>query len=135
MVRRGSQTKANKAYYEANKERLHEKTLEWMRKNPERRREMSRQSYARCKARHKANMAEYHGRNGERRAVQTILRAALRDGRLTRPETCQFCGKKCKPDGHHPDYTKPLDVIWLCRVCHKELHAKERPENTKSADK
>lgn len=23
---------------------------------------------------------------------------------------------------HHPDYTQPLKVEWLCRDCHLELH-------------
>lgn len=24
--------------------------------------------------------------------------------------------------GHHPDYSRPLDVVWLCRVHHTEAH-------------
>jgi hypothetical protein len=31
-----------------------------------------------------------------------------------------FCGKK--GEAHHPDYSKPLEVIWLCRPHHSELH-------------
>lgn len=31
-----------------------------------------------------------------------------------------FCGKKAQ--AHHPDYTKPLDVIWLCSSHHAEEH-------------
>lgn len=34
---------------------------------------------------------------------------------------CEVCGEK-KSEGHHEDYNKPLEVIWLCREHHIELH-------------
>ena len=46
---------------------------------------------------------------------------AVRDGRLTRLP-CLFCGAD-KVHGHHRDYSKPLDVVWLCPRCHHRLHA------------
>jgi len=30
----------------------------------------------------------------------------------------QECGLKCKTEGHHEDYSKEFEVIWLCRRCH-----------------
>jgi len=44
---------------------------------------------------------------------------AIEYGKIIRPEHCQHCGKECRPEGHHEDYNKPFDVIWLCRTCHK----------------
>lgn len=35
-------------------------------------------------------------------------------------ENCQICGKKAQ--SHHPDYTKPLQVIWLCPSHHGKVH-------------
>ena len=35
---------------------------------------------------------------------------------------CIKCGEK-KSQMHHDNYDKPLEVIWLCRNCHLELHA------------
>ncbi len=46
---------------------------------------------------------------------------AVRDGRLIKTP-CEFCGDP-KVHGHHKDYSRPLDVIWLCAKCHNRLHA------------
>lgn len=37
---------------------------------------------------------------------------------------CQMCGN-LNGEKHHPDYSKPLDIIWLCHPCHIKLHIKE----------
>ncbi len=40
-----------------------------------------------------------------------------------KPTQCQLCG--CSSDeleGHHYDYSKPLDVTWLCKRCHSLAH-------------
>lgn len=50
------------------------------------------------------------------------LKYAIKTGKTKRPDDCSKCYKKCKPEGHHPDYDKPLEVIWLCKKCHCELH-------------
>lgn len=46
---------------------------------------------------------------------------ALRNGRLTKLP-CLVCGAE-KVEGHHPDYSRPLDVVWLCQSHHKQAHA------------
>lgn len=35
---------------------------------------------------------------------------------------CIKCGSKVDVQAHHEDYNKPLDVVWLCRRHHRELH-------------
>lgn len=37
---------------------------------------------------------------------------------------CQRCNAE-KAEMHHDDYNKPLEVVWLCRPCHLELHRTE----------
>lgn len=49
---------------------------------------------------------------------------AVRDGKLSRG-TCEVCGSS-EVQAHHDDYTQPLNVRWLCRIHHSELHAKLR---------
>lgn len=50
---------------------------------------------------------------------------ALRTGKMERPDECERCGSP-DPHGHHPDYSEPLEVEWLCVQCHAEEHAGER---------
>lgn len=60
--------------------------------------------------------------------ARIALQCALRWGKITKPLHCESCGvNPGKPlDGHHDDYDKPLQVKWLCRQCHVNLHARQR---------
>jgi len=53
------------------------------------------------------------------------LSNAVRSGKVSR-EPCFMCGRQDgRIHGHHVDYTKPLDVVWLCVRCHRRIHAYE----------
>jgi hypothetical protein len=41
---------------------------------------------------------------------------------------CEICSSENRLQRHHPDYSKPLEVITLCNRCHKNLHKKVRKE-------
>lgn len=49
------------------------------------------------------------------------LNTEVRKGNILKPIICSVCKQTKKIEGHHPDYTKPLDVIWCCRSCHADL--------------
>lgn len=49
------------------------------------------------------------------------LREAVKSGRITKPSNCQRCGSSDRVQGHHTDYSKPLDVEWLCHCCHVKI--------------
>lgn len=49
---------------------------------------------------------------------------ALESGELTRALSCESCGDASRLEAHHADYSKPLDVKWLCIKCHRTLHLK-----------
>lgn len=71
----------------------------------------------------------YTQRNTEKRAAAVAVNNALRDGRLVRPDTCDFCHEACEVEGHHWDYGQPLVVSWLCRRCHRIAdHARREAE-------
>ncbi len=44
----------------------------------------------------------------------------FRDGK-TKKGPCSICGA-LKTEGHHPDYSKPMEVLWLCGQHNKEEH-------------
>jgi endogenous inhibitor of DNA gyrase (YacG/DUF329 family) len=53
------------------------------------------------------------------KARQEVL-MAKRKGIIT-PQPCFVCGEPIT-EAHHIDYSKPLDVIWLCKLHHEEVH-------------
>ena len=56
----------------------------------------------------------------EGRKAYIKVRIAMKKGILQK-QPCIECGKM-KVHAHHEDYSKPLDVIWLCPIHHKRLH-------------
>jgi hypothetical protein len=56
--------------------------------------------------------------------ARRVLRNAIATGKISKPSICPLCGRKAILQGHHRDYTKPLDVEWLCSVCHGKEHRK-----------
>lgn len=56
----------------------------------------------------------------KRYKARNAVHNAVRDGKLERGP-CERCGS-LRVHGHHEDYSKPLDVMWLCPQCHKARH-------------
>lgn len=48
---------------------------------------------------------------------------AIREGKLIK-KPCEECGD-LKSQAHHPDYSKPLEVVWFCRKHHLKKHGKK----------
>lgn len=59
--------------------------------------------------------------------AQNAMRYAIKAGKLINPDKCENCGSTFRVEGHHDDYLKPLDVRWLCSLCHKRHHANHGP--------
>lgn len=59
------------------------------------------------------------------REAGTAVSNAIRDGRLQKATSCEQCGhdfSKFRCEAHHRDYTKLLEVVWLCAKCHGLQH-------------
>lgn len=72
------------------------------------------------KAAHAKALKNYAVNNKDAVRAKNAANNAVRDGKIKR-EPCRVCGV-FPAHKHHPDYSKPLDVIWLCPQHHKDLH-------------
>ena len=72
----------------------------------------------------KARKIEYQRRsrkeNPEKWSARAAVARAVRAGAVVRLP-CVICGNP-KSQAHHEDYSRPLDVTWLCFKHHREAH-------------
>jgi hypothetical protein len=111
------------AYHAANRHEIAAYHREWYRANRERRLDLSK-AYNRSesgKALRRRVAREMRERYPEKFAARQAVRIALRKKELTRTP-CVSCGNP-RSQAHHPDYSKPLDVVWLCARCHASAHS------------
>ncbi len=62
---------------------------------------------------------QWRKENPEKYKAHCILNNALRDGKITK-KPCELCGA-LEVHAHHDDYSKPLDVNWLCPIDHSAI--------------
>jgi len=97
---------SQRKYVRRNRERIRERSLAYIKAHGEQRAETT----ARYRETHKA---EIHARSATQHAILC--------GRLVRGP-CEACGTMESIEAHHDDYSRPLDVVWLCTKHHAELH-------------
>ena len=69
----------------------------------------------------RARLATY--RRGLKGWAHKEVEKALRRGALKKPAHCEQCQRIPKRlEGHHEDYSKPLEVHWICHRCHATQH-------------
>jgi hypothetical protein len=66
----------------------------------------------------------YRHRHPERVRAHRMVSYRVRKGVIV-PQPCERCGASLRIHAHHSDYSKPLDVQWLCSPCHRALHVEE----------
>jgi hypothetical protein len=74
-----------------------------------------------------AHRAKVKAEEPAKYAAWMAVAAALRNGQLVRGDACESCGRDVRLDAHHHrGYAEghQLDVLWLCRRCHKAAHGK-----------
>ncbi len=99
-------------YRENNKEKVRQSRLEWEKRNPD----------FGVKKR-KANYQHMREKYPEKFKARYALKWAVRSGKMERLP-CEVC-KEPKTHGHHEDYSKPLEVVWLCTLHHNQKHGKK----------
>jgi hypothetical protein len=97
-----------------------------------------REKSDKAKERGKKHSMIYRTLYPEKEAAQQAVWNARRRGDIVKPEACQRCGAipektksgRSRIHAHHSDYSKPLEIEWLCLDCHCAEHnrALERGE-------
>jgi ribosomal protein S27AE len=120
MRKKQDRTEYNKQYREANRERLKLYARDF-RKSGRATRDLKKLDQS---------VKSWIQRHPERRKAHRVVFVAVRNGSLKK-EPCEVCGSTTV-QAHHEDYSKPLEVMWLCRIHHWE---RDRPriEKEKSA--
>lgn len=67
----------------------------------------------------KISVRKSENKFSEKRNVRNIFNNYMVKNNINRG-LCELCGKKA--EGHHFDYNKPLEVVWVCRTHHKKIH-------------
>ncbi len=95
----------------------------------------ARKEYAKTdayKESHKKSLKKNYESSPDKRKARYLVANAVRDGMLFKVP-CRDCGSY-DVEGHHPDYSKPLFVIWLCDKHHKAEHKRLRDINRASQE-
>lgn len=92
------------------------------REAPEPRRAFDRDRYWADPEAARERVREQRRKDPRKHRARAKLARAVATGRLVRPEACEHCGGGGPIEAHHEDYSKPLDVQWLCRSCHGMEH-------------
>ena len=67
---------------------------------------------------------KWRQKNKLKQAAHNAVARALKNGILNK-SPCEVCSKK-KVESHHEDYSKPLEVVWLCSKHHSARHVEIR---------
>ncbi len=86
-------------------------------RHPEKKAQYRRDDYQRRKAKGIGKSDERKQRHADYQGVYT----AVKRGELVKAP-CVICGSTARIHGHHDNYARPLDVVWLCPLHHQERH-------------
>jgi hypothetical protein len=110
----------SRAWREKNKEKSREHSRKWRENNREAHGVMNRKWNSEHPDQRKASSARFKKSHPQRNRAHSMLSWAVKNGKIQK-QPCRDCGA-VTVDGHHDDYSKPLDVIWLCKLHHQALH-------------
>jgi len=68
------------------------------------------------------NSKKWRELNKNKINAQAKVCKAIINGTIVRKDECEKCGSTIMIEAHHEDYSKPLDILWLCKKCHSNRH-------------
>lgn len=128
----GKQAKSRDGLYPYCKECKKEENKKYRQTNAEFIKQAKRRSYWRNVEYYRKYFREYQSGNfreywksymkkhHELGCAHSKVALAVKKG-LIKKSPCEECGKE-DAEAHHDDYSKPLEVRWLCHKCHMEWH-------------
>ena len=93
---------ADKKYREKHREYYSLKSKEWGKNNKEKK----------C-----LTQKKYANKNPEKIKCHNLI-----TNKKLKKDKCKVCSSKINLNAHHKDYSKPYDIIILCRGCHNDIH-------------
>jgi len=102
----------NRKHYLKKKEKHNTRTKKWYQENKHKWKE------------YHANRIKNSDYKKKERARQQARRAVKKG--IIKKENCSSCNSPIS-ELHHENYSKPLEVIWLCRPCHGRKHVEQKP--------
>lgn len=72
-------------------------------------------------ARSRKPYAELSEERRRRQIARSYANVCLKRGKISR-SPCIKCGTSENLHMHHHDYSKPLEIEWMCRPCHEATH-------------
>lgn len=109
----------------ANRPQSRERLKRWKEKHPERVLELAKKYHLANPQVARESNKRWFKKNKEKQYTHKNVYRATKSGVLKKAP-CSICGSNKWVDGHHEDYSKPLEVVWLCRKCHAHIHAEKR---------
>ena len=68
------------------------------------------------------NARKTQNKHSNKQNARMKVQYALLTGKIIKPNKCEKCEQIKIVEGHHFDYEKPLEVVWVCRKCHSLIH-------------
>ena len=123
-----------KEYYQEHKIEEYEQTKLWKSKNKDRVRENWERWYQENKARIKKKRKNEDIKEGRRKDARRYAKKhpeKIKAQQITqlvkipKGQLCEICNSKLATEKHHPDYSKPREIVFLCKDCHTKIHGEE----------
>ncbi len=124
--------KYDKENYQKNKEKIINQHKEWEEKNPNYHKKYREKNankinisnkiqYEKDKEKRKEYSKKWRKENPKKAKSHGLAKHRIK---IPKGQLCESCKIKKAIDKHHKDYNKPLEVIFLCRGCHRKIHQK-----------
>jgi len=113
-------SKYKKEHQIKNKEKLRQKAEQYYCNNKEYIDKKNKDNYRIFIKQRRDTNKLYRLNNPERIETNKLCYYAVSTSKIVK-QPCIIC-HNTKAEGHHFDYTRPLDVMWLCRKHHKQTH-------------